>query len=185
MKKTILFAFMFLGMGACTSDKLPKDVMTPDELKSVLWDLFVAGEMRMSDTTTAVRLHLKDSATSSFNYVLQIHKLGKDAFMHSFKYYQRHPDQQNILIDTLIAYNDRQVKLYEKRILVKDSLNGKKPDTAKRVDPSAVEDAAKKDTLGNDTAKLLSLPKQLPPRLPNERMKSKVKSPDKPKLEAY
>lgn len=116
---------LIFGMGACSSDKIPNDVMTINELKVVIWDLMVAGEVKVADTTAKVRLNLKDSATSAFNYVLHVHKLSKESFLHSFKYYESHPDKENELVDSLIAYNDRNLKVYEKRQNKIDSLKNK------------------------------------------------------------
>ncbi|WP_447640277.1 MULTISPECIES: DUF4296 domain-containing protein [Chitinophagaceae] len=126
MRKCILVLGLTMVLGACHSDKIPSDVLTPAEMKPVMWDLFAAGELKISDTASAVRLHLMDSTTSLFSYVLRVHKLSQDTFLHSFKYYERNPDKQLILIDSLVDYNDRLVKLYEKKYHQEDSIRQKK-----------------------------------------------------------
>ena len=142
IRKIVWASCLVLAVAACNADKLPKDVMTPDALKPVLWDLFATGDLKLSDTSRATRMHLKDSVTAAFTYVLRIHNMTKDQFIHSFKYYEAHPDRQSILIDTLIAYNERQVKLYEKKQHKADSLRRSKTDTASMHKPRLATDTS-------------------------------------------
>lgn len=118
--------------------------MTPAEMKLVMWDMFVAGEVSMSDTTAAVRMHLKDSSTSNFDYVLRVHNLSKEDFLHSYKYYEAHPDVQSILIDSLVALNDRLVTSYERKYHYADSIRKKKTDTTTAAKPQPAKDSLKK-----------------------------------------
>jgi len=170
IKKIILASGFVLGLAACTSNKLPKDVMTPDSLKSVMWELFAVGELKVTDTTAAVRLHLKDSATSAFDYVLRIHNMSKETFMHSFKYYEAHADKQMDLIDTLIAYNDRQTTFYQNRYEKADSIRKKKAADTTKVKPAT---AAKRDSLKIDS--IPKTPKSVTEHILQRRNKLKLK----------
>lgn len=131
IKKILLASIVLLGIFSCNSNKIPKDVMDPNEMKTVLWDLLAAGELKMSDTSATVRMHLKDSTTALFSHVLKIHNMSKDTFMHSYKYYEAHPDKQYDLIDTLASYTDRQLKIDEACYHLEDSLHRAKADTTK------------------------------------------------------
>ena len=141
--------------------------MKPTEIKGIVWDMMMAGELYISDTSSAVRLHLKDSSTAAFNYVLLIHNLSKQSFLHSFQYYQAHPDKQSELIDTLIAYNDKQQKIFEKQNKRKDTTNKSKP----KSDTASIDSSKnKKLTIDSQRTPIQKLPAIEPPakRLPQK-----------------
>lgn len=122
MKINILLGLVFAGLISCNSDKIPSSILSPEELEPVIWDLMAAGEMRISDTTKMTRLHIKDSTTASFQYVLQIHHLDKRTFFESYRYYEHHPEKQEVLIDSLIAFNERKIKALDKNKSTKPKL---------------------------------------------------------------
>ncbi|PZP49230.1 MAG: hypothetical protein DI598_08370 [Pseudopedobacter saltans] len=166
IKRIIIVCGLISYLIGCKSDKIPSDVLTPSELKVVVWDLMAAGEVKMSDTSSVVRLHLKDSATAAFSYVLQLHKMSKETFLHSLKYYEAHPDKENELLDTLIAYNDRQVKLYEEKYKKSDSAKNKKATPIDTIissppKPEKLSEKPDKDTAKPVEATPLPVPKPI------------------------
>lgn len=52
-------------------------------------------------------LNLKLLATQAFQQVFDVHHITKDQFYKSYKYYEQHPDKNNILMDSLAAYASR------------------------------------------------------------------------------
>jgi len=65
---------------------------------------------RKKDTTS-----LKLFATQAFQQVFNLHHITKEEFYKSYRYYEEHPDKNNILMDSLSAYAGRQrQELYKK-----------------------------------------------------------------------
>lgn len=84
-------------------------------MKFIMWDLTRTGEYldirRIKDTSK-----IKPSVTFSFQQVFSLHKVKKDDFYRSLKFYQSHPELNKILFDSLAAYANRErTELYKKR----------------------------------------------------------------------
>jgi hypothetical protein len=93
---------------ACSSDDgVPKNVMVPEKMKQVLFDV-----IRVQEYASLKYGH--DSAVIDANMpvlmqqVFTIHKITKDDFFTSFDYYQNHPDKNQTLFDSLSTYTDQQ-----------------------------------------------------------------------------
>ena len=60
-------------------------------------------------------LSYKYFATRAFQQVFDIYHITKEEFYKSYRYYEEHPDKNNILMDSLVAYGARQRQnLYNK-----------------------------------------------------------------------
>lgn len=87
---------------ACSgSPSVPKDVLPPEKMQAVLYDVIRADEMvdflRLSDSTYQ---HFS-KRTAMYDTVFQLHKVKKEAFQKSMKYYQGRPDLLKQIFDNL------------------------------------------------------------------------------------
>ena len=107
MNKAICTVIILILTGSCTTEdnKIPKDVLSVDTMKVVVWHLIEAGDYASNKKT-------KDSSkslnTSYFAAVLKLHHLDKNTFQKSFNFYQSHPNFNSILFDSVNAYAQRQ-----------------------------------------------------------------------------
>jgi hypothetical protein len=105
-------------------------------MKMIIWDMTKAGELVSSDTSTAVRLNLKDSVTAEFQKVLAIHKTTEAVFLKSLTYYEQNPEKFKTLIDSTTAMAARlQVKMERERHLEDSIRNKHVSDSLKKVHP--------------------------------------------------
>ncbi|HEY0299472.1 MAG TPA: DUF4296 domain-containing protein, partial [Arachidicoccus sp.] len=62
-------------LGACSSDAVPVNIIAPDTMKKLLWQMSVAEQVIASDTGRAVHLHMKDSVTYAYAKILKDNKI--------------------------------------------------------------------------------------------------------------
>jgi hypothetical protein len=115
MNKLIIFLIPIYFFSACTPEekRIPKDVMTVDTMKYVVWDMIQAGAYSsyLKDKDTAV----KRLNTAYMAEVLKLHNISKEYFFKSFNFYQSHPVLNKELFDSVNAYAQRQRdQLYKK-----------------------------------------------------------------------
>ncbi len=107
----IRIIFVLAGLvliNSCNSkNKLPADVLKPDKMRAVLWDVIKA------DVFTAEFIK-KDSSknTAAENLKLQqqifaIHKISKADFYRSYDYYKTHTEIFKQVMDSMVARAER------------------------------------------------------------------------------
>lgn len=103
----VLATFMFFG---CTNTtKIPKGVLPKSTMEVVLWDIIQA------ERFSAIH-QLKDSSKRDiqlekfklYDQVFAIHKVEKDDFIKSYRFYLGRPDMAKIIIDSMSAKAERQ-----------------------------------------------------------------------------
>ena len=111
MKRYLIIVWLLTGCGA--KDKIPGDVLKPEQMQAVLWDMIRADafipELMKKDST------LKGPAKNVELYyqVFSAHKVSKEKFLSSFAWYERNPDQFRTLLDTMNARQQRlQIRSY-------------------------------------------------------------------------
>jgi hypothetical protein len=94
---------------ACTSS-VPKDVLPPSKMRSVLWDVMQADELAGFRTA-------KDSTYASlakhaayYDAIFKIHKIDKERFDKSLTYYENHPAAFKIIFDSLQSLAERRLR---------------------------------------------------------------------------
>jgi len=126
--KYILF-ILFVFFNSCQNDRIPKDVLPPEKMQAVLWDMIRADEFLVSYVLRDTSFNRKDESIKMYETVFKLHDITKSTFEKSFKYYHQHPKILKPIMDTLQAWNtDRDiiqpVPLDEEEIL--DSIPVKK-----------------------------------------------------------
>jgi hypothetical protein len=151
----------------CTDkDKIPAGVLNQDKMEKVLWDMIQAERFR----ETFIRDSSKDLKAETFKLyaqVFEIHKISKDEFVKSYKFYMSRPDIARGMFDSLATKaSRRRDELYKPKPV--DSTKVQRPaDSAKVQQPAttAPVDSAKKVTPQPAPAS----PHLPPPIRPNKR----------------
>lgn len=93
---------------SCGSDSSKKRILGIENMKLVMWDMMKADELYL-------RILGKDSTARSrkenirlYEEVLALHKTTRGQFDSSYKYYEAHPVEFKILIDSLEAFSGRE-----------------------------------------------------------------------------
>lgn len=102
MKKILSFAVIiaFLLAGCNQSGKK----IPANEMKAIMWDMVCADELYAEDSLVRIK---KDNFRL-YEQVFAAHKISKEAFYSSLHYYQSHPDDLKLLMDSLQTYSNQQ-----------------------------------------------------------------------------
>jgi hypothetical protein len=103
----MVFVFSLLS---CKSS-VPKDVLPPQKMQAVLWDVMLADE-------TADYYSVKDSSfrklskhVDYYQKIFAIHKISKEDFTRSLAYYTDHPATLKTILDSLQSFGERHQRM--------------------------------------------------------------------------
>lgn len=106
MKRMVIFGAMIL-FSCSPQDQLPADILKPQKMESVMWDYFRAdaycAEILKGDSTredTLLNIQYQQSIFSQ-------HKISKDDFYRSYRYYLSHPSLMNAVLDSMISKRNK------------------------------------------------------------------------------
>jgi hypothetical protein len=105
-------------MACSEGQNVPNNVLSPDKMRSVLYDVFRADELMgiylPKDSTYKTPVKRAGMYQSVFN----AHKISRDDFKRSMNYYESHPDLLKKILDSL-------QKQVNNPVIRKDSLSKK------------------------------------------------------------
>lgn len=124
MKSIAAILLMICIVGCSNKDGMPSGILKADEMQTVLWDI-----MRAEAYTSQ---YLKKDSLKNLaveNAVLQkkifaLHKIKREDFYNSFRYYDQHPEMMRMLLDSITVRGEREKysTLYAKPVVTPFSL---------------------------------------------------------------
>lgn len=102
----ILTIFIF---GCTNTTKIPDDILSKQKMQAILWDMIQAE--RFSALPSQKDSSLKNSQDEKFKLyeqVFYIHKVSKDDFVKSYRYYLSRPDIARVIFDSIAVRAERQ-----------------------------------------------------------------------------
>jgi hypothetical protein len=97
--KGIYVSLLFVLM-ACSSS-VPKDILPPDQMFPVMRDMVLVDELINNQASTDTTVDPKVKRSKLYEQVFVLHNTDRQQFYKSFRYYQRHPDRQKLVFDSL------------------------------------------------------------------------------------
>jgi hypothetical protein len=91
---------------SCSGSDVPKDVMPPEKMQAVLYDVILADELADFSSIQDSTYRELEKRTVLYDSIFQIHNITKQAFHKSFKFYQQRPDLLRTILDSLQAKPD-------------------------------------------------------------------------------
>jgi hypothetical protein len=171
---------------SCTDkDKIPAGILPKEKMQKVLWDMILAERFRESFIKDSSK-DLKAESFKLYAQVFEVHKISKDEFIKSYKFYMSRPDIARSMFDSLSTQaNRRREEIYKTKPL--DTAQVKQPATTTPVDSAkAVKSPA---VVPHSPLPQPPMPVPLTPnKIPVNRLKLKHLPPDslfrykKPKL---
>jgi len=101
--RLVVFICIVITVAACKkSQKIPSNILSQQKMQAVVWDMMRAdqylGDFVFPRDTSLV----KDSESIHYyQQVLAIHKLSKEQFTRSWKYYNEHPALMQAIMDSI------------------------------------------------------------------------------------
>jgi len=105
MRLVPLFLFFITGFAACGNrDRVPGDIIPPDKMEAVLWDMmradqFLADYVLNRDSSSASEKEKKN--IRMYQQIFSYHKISKEEFSKSFDYYRANPVQLRTIMDSI------------------------------------------------------------------------------------
>lgn len=103
----ILFvAFIFL-FSSCINNKIPDDVLPTKKMEAVFWDMLRADELADTQVQKDTIKNVFGQYKLQYNKVFAHHKVTKEQFQKSLKYYEAHPNLLRPIFDSLQKRSER------------------------------------------------------------------------------
>lgn len=102
MRGYLLIIYVCLLWG-CTNRHPEKTILPREQMSRVLWDMIQVDELATSQLSKDTTKVAKQERIQLYQKVFQLHKITKEQFSKSFKYYSSHPDLMKVMFDTLEA----------------------------------------------------------------------------------
>ena len=101
MRKIVSCLIPMFILVCCKEQKVPDNVLPPQKMQSVMWDMLQADEYANFQLPKDSTLSILDRHTNYYQKVFQIQKITKEQFKKSLKYYQTRPDLLKVMFDSL------------------------------------------------------------------------------------
>lgn len=101
MNRFLFCSLTCLLLVSCSGSKVPEDVLPPQKMQAVLWDAMLADEMAGYYVQKDSSLSALSKHAELYQQVFSIHKISKDDFKKSLRYYEAHPDLLKPIFDSL------------------------------------------------------------------------------------
>ena len=101
--------FLLVIFCSCNTNKIPDDILPPEKMQDVLWDMIRADEFLVSYVIRDTSVNRKTESIKLYEKVFEVHNISKSAFEKSFKYYQLHPKILQPIMDSLNARKEDKV----------------------------------------------------------------------------
>lgn len=104
---TVLLLMLF----AC-NDNIPKDILKPEKMQLVLFDIMQADELVNVKYTSDTSFNRLAQSVDLYRAVFKIHNVSANNFKSSFTYYQNHPELLKPILDSLQKTTQRRVETH-------------------------------------------------------------------------
>lgn len=106
MRKLLLSSCILLLM-ACANDESDR-ILSKDSMQIIMWDMMKADELFMRKMVTDSNAVKNKEDVKLYETVFRIHKVTKDRFFESYRYYEAHPILFKEIIDSIDSKSNRE-----------------------------------------------------------------------------
>ena len=110
MRGFLLFIILFFVTGCSDKSKSAVDIIPQEKMARIIWDMIQVDELASANLAKDSTKDIKKERMKLYLKVFQLHKVSKEEFSTSFKYYSGKPDVMKVLFDTLGARGEREHK---------------------------------------------------------------------------
>lgn len=103
-----IFILLCFGWISCQSFSGKKKVLDINTMKLVMWDLLKADEWYVRQTLKDSTVKKKKENINLYNKVFGIHGISKEQFYMSYHFYEAHPIDYKILLDSVETFANRE-----------------------------------------------------------------------------
>ncbi len=104
--RTLFVPFIFL-FSSCINNKIPNDVLPTKKIEAVFWDMLRADELADTQVQKDSIQNVFGQYKLQYNKVFAHHKVTKEQFQKSLKYYEARPQLLKPIFDSLQKRSER------------------------------------------------------------------------------
>ncbi len=102
MTRFLFFLFVpFFVCFSCSTKDVPNNVVPPQKMQAILWDLIRADELTGYRATLDTSIIKEKESIQLYAQILRIHNTSEEEFKRSFAYYEKNPEQLKTVLDSL------------------------------------------------------------------------------------
>lgn len=106
--KIFIPAFLLIICIACSDNRLPKTVLSKEEMQKVVWDMIQADQYyREYLEKDSLTRDVKKERYALYEEVFKMHKISRATFDQSFEYYSAHPKLMKEVFDSMSVQGSR------------------------------------------------------------------------------
>jgi hypothetical protein len=106
----LLIPAILLFFSCSRKDAVPQNLIQQKEMQLVVWDILQADELAMQNKLADSSLVLKNESFRLYDQVFALHKVSRDQFFKTYRYYQEHPGLYKTLMNGVKIVADKQRK---------------------------------------------------------------------------
>ena len=112
---------MALTALSCNEEKkLPEDILSPEDMQAVFWD-FLRADIYADDFLRAdSSLNVENESAALQKTVFQKHKVSRERFLKSYRYYSDHPEMMKDMLDSMLVRQQKMPTTIRKKFKVFD-----------------------------------------------------------------
>jgi len=99
---------------SCSGDKVPKGIIPPPQMETILWQLMQTDEFTADAFTRDSIKNLHTERIRRYRQVFQLNQTSKEAFAKSYEYYMAHPEITKPMFDSI---NAKAIRLREAAVV--------------------------------------------------------------------
>lgn len=107
MMKKLLLCYFICIMTGCSNDSADR-IIPKDTMQAIMWDMMKADELFMRKMVTDSNAVKNKEDVKLYETVFRIHKVNKDRFFESYRYYEAHPVLLKEIIDSIDSKSNRE-----------------------------------------------------------------------------
>ena len=105
-----VFASLTFLFSCSSGENIPDSILPPKKMEAIFWDVLradeLAGQFKLTDTArTSLQIH-----SELYDKIFSLHKISRDEFNKSFRFYQSRPDVFKPILENLSKRSDKAIK---------------------------------------------------------------------------
>ena len=108
MKFFFILLFCFLFLFGCKNDNPDKKRLEINTMKLIMWDMLKADEWYIRKSLADSTLKKKREDIRLYEQVFLLHHITRKQYYYSYQYYEAHPVEFKVLIDSVDAFANRE-----------------------------------------------------------------------------
>jgi hypothetical protein len=109
--KPVYFFILCCFLNACSAEPKPKNILPTKKMQAVMWDMLRADELADYYGGIDTSMRKWTVRVGYYKQIFQLHSITEQGFKKSLLYYQNHPSELQVILDSLQAQGDRAQKI--------------------------------------------------------------------------